>query len=210
MSVTVSTGYEQHVEQMVVYPDWRSVVSKGDCWNQTSQFGEDGIVAAIFDTIGATNKWCFEVGAYDGNMHSNTKRWRQLGWWCLLIESDADLYHRCVASSDAPNVEVVHKHLTDGHDLGFEMWKLYQMAEWDLGVLDVDGDEYNIWRTLPGFKPRVMVVEHNPYEGPDTPPGGGEHKQAGLNPLIELGRSLGYKPAVHTHCNVVFVSNDAI
>jgi hypothetical protein len=34
--------------------------------NVTSQYGEDGIIARIFELIGARSKWCVEFGASDG------------------------------------------------------------------------------------------------------------------------------------------------
>ena len=56
--------------------------------NVTSQFGEDGLVAATLDRIGVQNRWCFEVGAADGMFYSNTKQWRDAGWHAVLIEAD--------------------------------------------------------------------------------------------------------------------------
>src|SRR6185437_1983343 len=40
--------------------------------NVTSENGEDGILRRIFDCLGANEKFCVEVGAYDGCIFSNT------------------------------------------------------------------------------------------------------------------------------------------
>ena len=34
--------------------------------------------------------------------------------------------------------------------------------EFDLFVLDIDGNEYHLWESLTIYRPRVMVVEFNP------------------------------------------------
>ena len=48
--------------------------------NVHSQFGEDGLLAVLFERIGTENRWCFECGASDGLIYSNTKVLRDDGW----------------------------------------------------------------------------------------------------------------------------------
>ena len=40
--------------------------------NNTSQFGEDGIIEKILDIIPDSNQWCVEFGCWDGKKYSNT------------------------------------------------------------------------------------------------------------------------------------------
>ena len=54
----------------------------------TSQNGEDGVLAAIFEKIGTANKWCCEFGAWDGVHLSNTNTLIQNGWSSVQIEGD--------------------------------------------------------------------------------------------------------------------------
>lgn len=42
--------------------------------NIYSQNGEDGVIAAIFESIGAETEWCCEFGAWDRLHFSNTRR----------------------------------------------------------------------------------------------------------------------------------------
>src|SRR5208282_4656253 len=61
--------------------------------NVTSQFGEDGIIERVFETIGPANKVCVEFGAWDGKLYSNT--WNLIqrrGWTGILIEGDKDRF----------------------------------------------------------------------------------------------------------------------
>ena len=51
--------------------------------NVTSQRGEDGIIMEIFETVGRTNEYCVEFGAWDGKHFSNT--------WNLLKNNNSTL-----------------------------------------------------------------------------------------------------------------------
>ncbi len=53
-----------------------------------SQFGEDGIVEKIFQVIGAENRWCVELGAWDGVYLSNTYNLVEQNWSAVLVEGD--------------------------------------------------------------------------------------------------------------------------
>ena len=60
--------------------------------NVTSQYGEDGMIAKIFEFIGVKNRWCVEFGAWDGKYLSNT--WDLInnkGWSRFLLKATADV-----------------------------------------------------------------------------------------------------------------------
>jgi len=71
--------------------------------NVTSQYGEDGIIARIFELIGTRNKWCVEFGASDGQYLSNT--WDLInnhGWSAVLAEGNEERGSRGRALCWAP------------------------------------------------------------------------------------------------------------
>src|SRR5687768_11564360 len=84
--------------------------------NDTSQFGEDGLIEAVLDRIGETNRWCFEVGAADGLFFSNTKRLRDAGWNCILIEANAEQANICKQFAN-DKVQVVNEAVGPGNPL---------------------------------------------------------------------------------------------
>ena len=180
--------------------------------NTFSQFGEDGLLAALFDRIGTENRWCFEVGASDGLLYSNTKVLRDKQWSAVLMESSRKLIANLTYVASMENdsrvvgVEV-------GGDVTIDFLLEYAEApfDMDLGVIDVDGQDYWLWHDMTQFAPRVMLVEYslrNPTAA--VPERGSDRGQAGHNLIVELGKDKGYRALVLTPCNVLFVREDVI
>lgn len=176
--------------------------------NDTSQFGEDGLIQAVLARFGEANRWCFEVGAADGLFYSNTKRLRDLGWNAVLIEADGRLAEEC-RRFENDKVRVVHERI-EGAALDAILARCGSPTNPDLGVIDIDGQDYWAWKAM-AFRPRVMLVEYAHYNPPEyVPPIGGTERthQAGLQAIIDLGASKGYVALARTYCNVLFVDKD--
>ncbi len=190
--------------------DKRAEALQGKGGNITSQFGEDGFIAAALAHMGITNKWCFEVGAGDGKWLSNTWALRQAGWSAVLIESDAERYISSVSNHTGPNVYHVHEAI--GPDsLDKILTGLQAPIDMDFGSIDIDGQDYYCWQGMINYRPRLMLVEFSPYgKDPEEfiPKLGGEG-QAGINAIIDLGRSKHYIPLLATAVNVLFSREDA-
>jgi hypothetical protein len=170
-----------------------------------SQGGEDGIIEKIFEMITPTRKYAIEFGAGDGQTLSNV---RQLilrhGWGGLLIEGDAK-------SAEAlrqlylpyPNVRTAREWVYPANvELLFEENGVPR--DLDLLVIDIDSNDYYVWRAIREFRPKVVMIEYN---GMFTPPvrmviafhpamywtGRDAHFGASLQSLYELGKSKGYE-----------------
>jgi len=180
--------------------------------NYYSQFGEDGLLAAIFDRIGVATKWCFEIGAADGVWFSNTAQFvKKRGWRAVLIEGAPHYWdalgeyahkHNCIAvNTMLPN---------DGLDKTLEQAGAPQ--EIDLGVIDVDGPDYWMWAGMVRYRPRVMVVEYRCsqpcLEQIPPPENATAREQAGGETIRKLGLSKGYTLMVATSTNMIFVRDD--
>jgi len=82
----------------------------------------------------------------------------------------------------------------------------------DLGIIDIDGQDYWLWHDLVVYRPRVMLVEIA-TSGDDTPippRGHAGTEQAGLNAIKELGSSKGYQLLATTVCNALFVQEGLV
>lgn len=167
----------------------------------TSQNGEDGIIEEIFNRIGTTNKFFVEFGIEDGT-ECNTrhlmehKSWK--GLWmdgsesnCQAAKKLADPYDSKVFPTfiTAENIESLFKKFNVPNDL-------------DLLSIDIDGNDYWIWKTLTSYTPRVLVVEYNasypppthwimPYKS-DHMFDGTNYFGASLSALVALGKDKGY------------------
>ncbi|MGP1667115.1 MAG: hypothetical protein ACTS5I_14675, partial [Rhodanobacter sp.] len=72
----------------------------------------------------------------------------------------------------------------------------------DLLSLDIDGNDYWVWHGMQAFRPRIVVVEYNPYYAPperwvmrynpDHQWDGSTYYGASLESLYQLGLSKGY------------------
>lgn len=180
-------------------PEWQFAADAAG--NETSQFGEDGIVQALLGRYGAENSWCFEVGAHDGEYYSNTKRLRDAGWQAVLIEADGRRYERLRAFESAA-VRCVHERITDT-SLDSILERCGCPHNPDVGSIDIDSDDYWVFKNL-RCRPRILVVEFAEGAGdfcPDAPGG----KQAQKNPVTALANAKCYFPVVSTRVNLILV-----
>ncbi len=172
--------------------------------NVTSQFGEDGLIAAIFDIIGVKHRRCFEVGASDGEFFSNTKALRDAGWEAMLVEANAEDAER-LALFRSEKVKTLHASLTAEHGIDFFFGRATENnALYDLGVIDTDAGDYEFWAAMKEVRPRVVCIECADDWGLR------EGSQARREALIQLGKEKGYTLVAVTWCNALFVANEEI
>ena len=173
--------------------------------DEYSQFGEDGLIEAVFARIGIRNRWCFEVGAADGVYLSNTKRLWDDEWNAVLIESRDEEFAK-LSQHQSSRVRCVHKLIGD-EDLERILAEAGAPHDMDLGVIDIDGRDYYAWQKMKAHRPRLMMVEclsGKNYADSPTPP----DIQASAEELNELARVKDYTPICRTHCNVLYVANE--
>jgi hypothetical protein len=182
----------------------------------TSQDGEDGIIAEIFNRVGTKNKWCAEFGALNGTHDSNT--WTLLnneGWSGVLIEADKTYFEKLQeVYRDNPRAHLINEFITyEGeHSLDTIFARTPAPRDFDLLSIDIDGADYHVWDSLAQYKPRVVVIEYNP-----TIPNHVEFVQprdmavfqcSSLLSTIELGKKKGYEPVAVNETNVFFVTRE--
>jgi hypothetical protein len=181
--------------------------------NQNSQTGEDGIIEKVLEVIGDTTKWCVEFGAWDGKYFSNTyKLIQDRGYSAVLIEGEADRYHDLVKTFSGNN-RVIPMHAFVGFGNDDNLDKLLSTTgipeDFDLLSIDIDGNDYHVWKSTIVYRPKVVVIEYNP-----TIPSAVEFVQpADMNinqgssilSLYNLGKEKGYELVSATDLNCIFV-----
>jgi hypothetical protein len=175
--------------------------------NIYSQFGEDGVIAEVFRRIGTTNKQCFEVGAADGKWFSNTRRWIDDGWSAALIEANEKNWPELDKLDNPPRVHVVHGKAEAAGECSLDsiLSQCGFIESMDLGVIDVDGQDYYLWNGMLKFRPRVMVVEFDPNADKNFVPDLGGEGQAGLAAICSVAVSKGYCNVAVTQTNLIFI-----
>jgi hypothetical protein len=162
-----------------------------------SQNGEDGILLWIFANIGTVNKPPFyvEFGAGDGG-ECNTHFLRDhLGWRGLMMDN----------SNENHNLNL-HREMINASNINELLEKYHTPSTLDLLSIDVDFDDYFVWKSIlqkNRFRARVVVIEYNckipPNENRVVDPYqdtrrmiGTMHFGAGILALAALGRAYGY------------------
>lgn len=173
--------------------------------NDFTQFGEDGLIEAVLSRIGEKNQWCFEVGAADGVFYSNTLRLRNLGWQAVLIEADDENYRKLELFA-RPHEIPIHEKI-DHRSLDRILTNCLCPSQPDLGVIDIDSQDYWVWKCLDWFSPRVILIEFCPNAGRFVPPLGGLG-QATFEPIKDLAIEKGYLPLAKTTVNLLAVKAD--
>jgi hypothetical protein len=174
----------------------------------SSQGGEDAILERLFARIGTTNKLAVDVGARDGVSLSNTYNLeRRHGWKRILFD----------ARPKAPQVHPVR--LTVANiDGAFVTYGVPPTV--DLLSIDVDGNDFHLWKALTVSRPRVVVIEYNAGFGPHESvviPYRADHwwdktsyYGASAAALAKLGREKGYSLVDFTPgLNLVFAADEA-
>ena len=180
---------------------------RGKSSNYTSQFGEDGLIAAALQLVGVEHKWCFEVGAADGLFFSNTKVLRDAGWHAVLVESEANKFEKLKRWESG---KVMTLQATIGPDETIDSILSVCLApiDMELVVIDIDSHDYYAWKAMQIHRPRLVLIEFSPYGSDLFLPLPGAEGQAGLQPILALGREKDYTALAKTYCNVLFAAEE--
>jgi hypothetical protein len=170
-------------------------------YSNHSQNGEDGIIAELFRRVGYGDRVFVEIGASDG-AENCTADLVFKGWNGIWIEGDPDKVAAARKRTVGHSVRVIEAFI-DRESVLSILKKASAPTEPDLLVIDVDGNDYWIWKAVATrYVPRVVVIEYNSTVGPHLQwvmPYNPNHRWnrtawhgAGLAALARLGRSLGY------------------
>lgn len=191
--------------------DWQADLERAAS-STYSAGGEDGVLLRLFERIGTTNRYFVEFGAWDGRHESNTALLRlHHGWQGLLMEG-----------SDRADGALVRREFVTPENVEALFHRYRVPSRFDLLSIDIDGNDYWVWKAIRGFTPRVVVVEYNihfathlartmPYD-PDHEWDETLYHGASLAALRKLGHEKGYA-LVHAEGwapNAFFVHRDAL
>lgn len=169
-----------------------------------SQTGEDGIINYIFKKIGAKNKKFVEIGIEDGRECNTANLSLNFCWSGLLIEGNKTYAKKAQQYYKNKPVKVVNAFVTK-ENINNILKENNMKGEIDLLSIDIDGNDYWIWKEINEVKPRVVVVEYNDILGKEPitvkydsnferlrKHSSGFYYGASLSALANLAKSKGY------------------
>ena len=184
-----------------------------------SQFGEDGVIEKIFEIIEPTHKYAIEFGAADGVLGSNMRNLVvNHGWSSLQIEGDEAAAKSLGENySDYPQVKTMQAWVWPGNvEILFE--EAGVPKDLDFLAIDIDSNDYYVWRAIQTFRPKVVMIEINPWFPPPQrmviefhPMNYWDRRSdyfgASIESLFKLGKTKGYELVYHlsTGPNILFV-----
>ena len=181
--------------------------------NIFSQFGEDGIIEKIFSILPNICGWCVEFGAWDGKHLSNTHfLLSQRDYSGVLIEADQHKFKAlCQTYSGNNQVNCINKMVTfDGQNVLDNILSQTSVPkDFDLLSIDIDGNDFHIWKSVEFFKPKLVIIEFNNtipnkiefVQDPDY----SVNQGCSLLALDRLSKQKGYELLAVTDFNAFFV-----
>ncbi len=189
-----------------------------------SQFGEDGIIQEIFRRIGTTNRYFVEFGVEDGS-ETNSTYLLYKGWTGLWIDGSAEnisaINRSCPKAIADKRLTAMESFIT-AENIQSLFARANVPAEFDLLSIDIDRNDYYIWKAITHYKPRVLIIEYNSIFRP------GDHFVvdydanamwdktsdfgASLETMAKLGEEKGYKLVASSFAglNAFFVREDVM
>ena len=205
----------------------KSEIIRKDNWlmdfkkNITSIRGENGILEKVFeiieeDKIDKREKWCVEFGADDGKHSSNT--WDFVinrGWSAVLIEADKKKFKKLIKTYENIKRAIslnLFINFSGTNSLDNVLSKTPIPQSFDLLSVDIDGNDYHIWKSLKKYNPKVVIIEFNPSFPNNIEfiqPKNMRVKQgSSILSIVKLGKIKGYELVATTDINAIFVRKE--
>jgi len=198
----VQRAWEQEIDKPR-HADPKRLVRYG--YKVYSQNDEDGIIAEIFRRTGPTSRTFVEFGVETG-VECNSVKLLVEGWRGLWIESNA-ASAATIRDNFAPFIAakklVLQESRVTAENINALIGQGGFSGEIDLLSIDIDGNDYWVWKAIDVINPRVVAIEYNatfrppmavvvPYRA-DAQWDGSSHYGASLEALVRLAAAKKYR-----------------
>lgn len=208
----------------IVHPDEASEKARIEANNPliryaksiTSQAGEDGVIAHVLGRLGIAKGWCVEFGAWDGEFNANT--WdlvHNQEWKAVYIEANQTAFAKLIRNTATlPAVYCINEYIEiDGsRSLDALLSRTPLPKLFDLLVIDIDSNDWHIWKSLKDYQPKVVMIEFSEFCPPEIfyvkDPAAPGPSSASLSAVCDLGKEKGYTLVAVVGGNAIFVLNE--
>lgn len=131
-----------------------------------SKHGNDGILAFLFSKIGVTNRTFVEIGVEQGRECNTANLALNFGWNGLMIDANdgwlnsARTFYKEKLGSRSGKVKIVTSFVT-AENINKTIADAGISGEIDLLSVDIDSNDYFVWKNISVINPRVVVMEYN-------------------------------------------------
>jgi hypothetical protein len=131
-----------------------------------SQNGEDGLLLRIFSTIGVTERRVVEFGIQDGRECNAANLILNYGWGGLLMDLGegyvraARAFYHEERGVPEERLKIEQERMT-AENANTVLERHGIKGEIDLLSIDIDSNDYWVWKAIRAVEPRVVVIEYN-------------------------------------------------
>jgi hypothetical protein len=167
-----------------------------------SQNGEDGIIQELLRRVGVQHRFFVEFGVETGVECNCARLACEEQWSGLFLEASPELFpqlqdnYRALPSVRCQQIIVTSQNIE-------EILAAHQVpVDFDVLSIDIDGNDYWVWKAIERWQPRIVVIEYNATYPPprrwvmrENPEHWWDHTDyygASLLSLTQLGRNKGY------------------
>ena len=182
-------------------------MSKNSNYTVTPSF-----IADLVSGIAKPTKFCVEFGARDGRHLLNSfELIHRMGFAGVLVEPNKKKYAHLKANYEGKK-SIVCLNQFVGWSGKSSLDHILDAAEcpknFDFLSIDIDGNDYHVWRGLKNYRPKLVCIEFNP-----TIPAGVRFVQpsdpkvqwgCSVSSLLDLGLKKGYRPIFVGLHDVIF------
>jgi len=159
-----------------------------------SQWGEDGIIQFLISRIPIENKTFIEFGVEDYTQANTRFLLVNNNWRGLVIDSDKDAIARLGESAVCwqGGLKVVSESVT-AENINELLSSNGFTGEVGLLSIDIDGNDYWVWRAITVINPAIVIVEYNHRFGAEaavTIPYDKDFARGKGHPIFYFGASL--------------------
>jgi hypothetical protein len=133
----------------------------GSDGSRHSNFGEQEILRRLVESVPTMPRYCVDIGAGDGALHSNSLALFEKGWSGAALEWDGSRFGKLAWRHRDRNLNLVRGKVTPENVV--PLFKgLGVPREFGILSLDIDGYDYFVMEALLGeFVPQVLCMEIN-------------------------------------------------
>lgn len=184
--------------------------------NVHSQYGEDGLLEYVLERFPECPRYFVEFGAWDGLHLSNCAHLAEQGWSGCFIEGEPERAkdaERRYGNEPRVTVKTAFVMPTGERSLGRLLRDTPCPRDFGVLSIDIDGNDYHVWKHLDDYRPLVCIIEFNPtipvqvefVQAMDP----ATHQGCSLAALHTLAAEKGYVLVGATDLNAVFVRAEA-